>query len=183
MRLPQLRLGLGLAVVASLLGCAPRNKAYPGPARSPHEIAVVRPTTDIDTNTYISVLEIDDRDTIEEWRGGNAEPIELLPGEYHFRVEYTDGGSVSYMSVLLTTAYMINAAVTNLRHSDALIVFPVAAGSVHWIHYDLDAHTYSVSRRLPTDPVQLVGSRPPTYAIPCTPTPDRTQEFWCQLRS
>src|SRR5262249_18692469 len=68
-------------------GCAVHNKAYLGPARSLEEVGVVSPAVEKGfRRRSVAILKIDGQDNIDEWRGGNAGYVYVLPGEHTFLV-------------------------------------------------------------------------------------------------
>src|SRR6266852_6296165 len=82
-------LALGAVLAWSLSGCAPRTKAYPGPALGVDAVGVVTGGIEQGFRTkYIAILRINGHEKLEEWSGGTSKGVQLLPGVYEFRVEF-----------------------------------------------------------------------------------------------
>jgi hypothetical protein len=89
---------------------------------------------------FVALLAVDGENKLNSWAGGGTIPIQLLPGFHEFRVEYKQFTSD------LTGAYgTVSDLHASIRNSEASIVFPVRAGLLHRIHYDVDARRFSVS--------------------------------------
>ena len=104
-------------------GCAVHNKAYLGPARSLEEVGVVSPAVEKGfRRRSVAILKIDGQDTIDEWRGGNAGYVYVLPGEHTFLVEYKQATTATTIPIvdLVTLVQDAHAAWT---HAETQIVF------------------------------------------------------------
>lgn len=174
-----------LVIVASLLfaGCTTSGgpKAYPGAERDISEVGVVVPDLKKGNKTKsIYIREINGRREVQEWRGSSASLVRLLPGDHQFLVEFSQYGQhtdSTLVDLISSTSDIVSAA----RHGESTIVFPVKAGFVHRIHYDVKDKVFSITREPTIEPIPTVSFYSPDDTITCVKDADKSVESWCEL--
>ncbi len=174
-------LGCALAMGPTALGCAPRNKAYLGPAQPADQVGVISPMIEQGWQTkYVAILMINEQESIDQWRGGGWSEAHVLPGDHRFRVEFKQMTQATTIP-LVDLITIINDATLAAEHDETDIAFPVKPGVVYRIHYKENGHVFAVSSVAAGTMKQPMKLDPPPDAVECVAPVERGQDFWCAL--
>jgi hypothetical protein len=180
---------LVVAIVCSGCSFVNMTKGYPGPERTPGELAVIRTTEDRDPPNSIVFLSkhVALHEVTGELCGSKACVADttralLLPGRYDFTVQYRELTISHGGPGLVVLAANIAEEKANKLRGKHVVSFEVEAGRTYHLHYSEQDSLFVVSSgEYFTEPRSaLISVVPPTEGHPCL-TRDLDPSAFCHL--
>ena len=146
-----------LVLILSAMGCSAK-RAYPGPARSKEDVAVIYAARRVEVvgglNEFVRLLALNGQSSVGEWNS-NITAAEVLPGDYEVTVRYE-------RKVASLVGLVLNLGRQTSPHT---LRFSTKAGMTYAIYYAPDSDIYSVAELpIAVSPPQWDA---PSGALPC----------------